>query len=41
MAFRFLRSTANQMTKEGVQEMQRQFVAFDALRRGGEIDVPC
>jgi len=39
MAFRFLRLTANQMTKEGFQEMQRQMVAFDAFAAGaGPID---
>ena len=39
MAFGFLRSTANQMEKEGVQEMIRQFDAFDAVAAGaGPID---
>ena len=34
VAFGFLRSTAYQMEKEGVQEMHRQFVAFDAFAAG-------
>jgi len=34
MALGFLRSTANQMSKEGIQEMHRQLVAFDAFAAG-------
>ena len=34
MAYGFLRSTANQMSKESAQEMHGQFVAFDAFAAG-------
>ena len=39
MAFGFLRSTAKQMDKEGVQDMIRQFDVFDVVAAGaGPID---